>query len=173
MRIFLLSFGIMVMVAVAHAATYQWTDNQGGTHFTDDPDKIPAKYRKKVREMNVEPVQEEKRVSPQPAAEPVTPPAAKAKSLYGGHDEGWWRSAFSALRREMKSIEENLPAKRDNLTKLTRRRTLYHKASDRTAYNALNEEIEKDEARIKELQKKLADLDAEAAKAGVPLEWRQ
>ncbi len=73
----------------------------------------------------------------------------------------------------MKSIQDNLPAKKEKLAALGRKRTLYHKASDRTAFNALNDEIAKDEARLTELQNNLSDLDSEAAKAGVPLEWRQ
>jgi hypothetical protein len=174
MKKFFLFIGIMVIAAVAHAATYEWTDSGGGKHFTDDPDKIPAKYRKKSRELNLEPVTEGK--EKQPVVQPEQPPIPKQQksaSLPGGHNEAWWRSSFKALRDELKLIQDNLPAKREKLTTLGRKRTLFHKASDRTAYNSLNDEIDRDEARMTELHKQLADLEAEATRAGVPLEWRQ
>jgi hypothetical protein len=35
------------------------------------------------------------------------------------------------------------------------------------------DEIKADENRVAELKKKLSDLDLEASRAGVPLEWRR
>jgi DNA repair exonuclease SbcCD ATPase subunit len=147
------------------------------THFTDDPDKIPLKYRNKARQLDLAPAPGEKE---QPAAQrqrqPVVetvPADGKAQSLYGGHNESWWRASLKTLRDQMKTIQENLPAKQEKLIALSRKRTLYHKASDRTAYNDLKAEIENDEARLQEAQKQLADLNAEADKSGVPFGWRQ
>ncbi|HEX2768424.1 MAG TPA: DUF4124 domain-containing protein [Geobacteraceae bacterium] len=169
MRIFILLTGVMVMVAAADAATYEWTDSRGGVHFTDDRDKIPAKYREKARELNVTP---EIVAPPQPQNKIVAPAAREKESSYGGHDEMWWRSSFKTLRNEMKIIQENLPGKRDQLAKLRRQRTIHQKPSGRIAYYDMLREIERDEARMTELQKQLADLDTKAAKAGIPLEWR-
>jgi hypothetical protein len=176
MRNFLLLLGIMVMVGAAHASTYEWVDSQGVMHFTDDSDKIPFKYRNKVRQLDLAPVPGEKELPPaqpqqQPAVETI-PAVDEAKSLYGGHDATWWRAGFKARRDEMKTIQEALPDKKEKLNVLRRKRNLYQKSGDRTAYYDLLVEIEKDEARIKELQGQLADLDAEAAKSGVPQEWR-
>lgn len=40
---------MLVMVGLtAHAATYRWVDSRGNVNFTDDPDSIPAEYRKKA-----------------------------------------------------------------------------------------------------------------------------
>jgi Domain of unknown function (DUF4124) len=174
MRTVFVLIGIMVMAAGAHGATYEWSDSQGVVHFTDDPDRIPDKYRLKARELNVQPVTGEKEsTSPPPPAAATIPAPAKAVPSYGGHDEEWWRSSFQALRDEIKTIQDNLPGKRDKLAVLGRKRTLYHKATDRTAFNELNAGIEKDEARITDLQKRLAELETAAATAAVPLEWRQ
>jgi chromosome segregation ATPase len=172
MRTFILLTGVMVMVAVAvaDAATYEWTDSRGGVHFTDDSDKIPAKYRNKAREVNVTP----ENVAPSQPQSRIVPPAAReSESSYGGHNEMWWRSSFKTLRKEMKNIQENLPRKRDQLAKLRRQRTIYQKPSGRIAYYDMLREIERDEARVTELQKQLAELDTKANKAGVPLGWRQ
>lgn len=171
MRIFILLTGVMVMVAAADAATYEWTDSQGGAHFTDDADNIPAKYRNKARELVVTPAMA---APSQPQQDQTVSPVVRENlSSHGGHDEMWWRSSFRSLRDEMKNIQENLPVKRDQLLELRRQRTVYQKPGERIAYFNKLREIERDEARVTELQKQLDDLDTNAAKAAVPLEWRQ
>jgi hypothetical protein len=170
MRVFILLIGIMVMAAAARADTFEWSDSQGGVHFTDDFDNIPARYKSKARKVDVEPVLQKEEQTSEPAAESET---QTTENLYGGHDELWWRSSFKGLRDEMKTIQEGLPEKRDKLDELRRKLYIFSKPSGRIAYNGMYKEIKNDEARIVELQKKLADLDNEAAKAGVPLEWRQ
>jgi hypothetical protein len=176
MRNFLLLLGIMVMVGAAHAATYEWVDSQGVMHFTDDSDKIPVKYRSKARQLDLTPVPGEKELPPAPPQNPpaveTIPPVDKATSLYGGHNETWWLASFKARRDEIKTIQEALPDKKEKLNELRRKRMLYQKPGDRTAYYDLMAEIEKDEARINELQGQLTNLEAEAAKSGVPREWR-
>jgi len=161
---------VMAMAALANGEIYKWTDSQGGVHFTDNSDKIPAKYRNKAREMDVAPVIQ---IPSQTRKQDASSGNQNKQDLYGGHDEEWWRSRYKALRDEMKGIQDNLPAKKDELTVLGRRRTLYHKPSDRTSINDLNAEIEKDEARIKDLQKQLQDLDASASRSSVPMDWRK
>jgi hypothetical protein len=169
MRIIFLLAGVLAMANVALAGVYEWTDSQGGVHFTDNADKIPAKYRNKAREKEMQPAIE---IKSEPA-QAGTPTVQSTPSPYGGHDEAWWRASYSGLREEMKRIQTNLPDKRDKLTQLRRKREIYQKPSGRIAYYDMLKEIERDEARVTELQKELADLDEKAAKAGVPLAWRQ
>jgi hypothetical protein len=169
MRILILLASVLAMATFALAEVYEWTDSQGGVHFTDTADKIPAKYRNKAREKELQPVTE---IKDEPAAA-VTPKVQNIPSSYGEHNEMWWRSSYSALREEMKSIQDNLPGKREKLTQLRRKREIYQKPSGRIAYYDMKKEIERDEARVTELQKELADLDDKAAKDGVPLGWRE
>jgi hypothetical protein len=169
MRTIFLLAGVLAMANVAIAGVYEWTDSQGGVHFTDDADKIPVKYRNKVREREQQPVIEINDVP----AQAVTPTVQNNPPPYGGHDETWWRESYSALREEMQNIQDNLPDKRDKLTELRRKRAIYQKTSGRIEYYDMLKEIERDEARVKVLQKELDDLDGKAAKAGVPLGWRQ
>lgn len=171
--------GIAVMCAcagVAQGETYEWLDDQGVVHFTDNPDKIPGKYRKRVKE-RASVTGEAQRTPPTQEKPPVEAgggtPLTPKEELYGGHNKAWWRSSFTSLRNELKGIEERLPAKKEQLVELRHRRTVYQKGRDRVAYNELSTDIARDEARIKELQDKIAVLDADAAKAGVPVEWRQ
>ena len=154
--------GIMLMAAVASADTFQWSDSQG-VHFTDDIDKVPAKYRNKAQKVDVTPVIQQEQTEEQA-------PAAKT---HGGQGEEWWRSRFRALRDEMKSIQDKLPEKKEKFASRHRRYVIFSKPSDRVAENDLDNDIKNDEARIEDIRRQLADLDVEASKAGVPMEWRQ
>jgi len=46
-RILLFFLIFMLMDQGAYAAVYKWKDENGKIHFTDSPDKVPLKYRKK------------------------------------------------------------------------------------------------------------------------------
>lgn len=196
MKRLIVSIFVLSMAAPVCADTYQWTDSKGVVHFTDNPDKIPRQYRKKVRKRPS--VKSETPVSVSPAAPKVEGRKEVTKSapqLYGGHDENWWRTTTGNLRQELAKLTEELPAKRDKLQFLRRRwvismgRTpksgesvedidsyvnksaLSTPGKDREAYYSMKNEIERDEARIKQIEQELADLELQATKAGVPREW--
>lgn len=193
MKSILLLICVMAMAATASGEIYKWTDSRGEEHFTDNPDKIPAKYRNKAREMDVKPVIQE---TEQPSQTELKSDEPAAQKLFGGHDEKWWRSRYKALRAEIKGIQDNLPDKKAELSvlrhswvismgrtpkagesttvgTLTNKSALSTPGQHREAYYKKKTEIEGDEARINELQNKITELDGEAARAGVPLEWRQ
>jgi hypothetical protein len=50
---------------------YKWTDDNGVVHMTDDPSKVPGKYRNKTLKQRAEPAGEE--VQEQPQREAVGP----------------------------------------------------------------------------------------------------
>lgn len=166
-----------------NADTYQWVDKQGVVNFTDNPDNVPKKYRTKVK---VTPSAEDVKGAQGPAitGTPITPnkkpettattPAAAAvPKLFGGHDEAWWKSRYSSLRGEIKSLQDNLPAKREDLEKLRRKLAIYTYARNRVPYQEKLAEIQRDEERIKVLNDQLTNLDTEASSAGVPFDWRK
>jgi DNA repair exonuclease SbcCD ATPase subunit len=100
--------------------------------------------------------------------------AAKEKELlYGGHNEEWWRSAFAKIREELKTIQDKLPEEKQDLEAARRKMAIYQYPKYRQAYYDLKSEIEKDEARIEELNKQLESLDNDASRAAVPLDWRK
>ncbi len=174
MRCLIVFLVIIAAVSTVQAATYEWVDSAGVIHFTDDPDRVPAKYRSRAKERESVKGEETVNTSPPQTGPVVQRPAIPAqRELYGGHDEAWWRSAFSALRKEQKTLQDGLPDKKEQLAAIHRRRIIYQKARDRVAYNDLSQQIKGDEARIKELQEKLDALDRDATTSGVPKEWRQ
>lgn len=179
MKFFSALFVLLFLVSFsAFAEMYEWVDNKGVVNFTDNPDNIPAKYRKKVKkrpsinfeEDKAEPAGSEKT---QPSPKAVSAPAKAKAKLVGGHDEEWWHSRYSSLRKEMKEINDSLPGKREELVTLRRKMTIYQGARDRKAYYDKMAEIENDESRLKELGGQLDSLDFDASKVGVPLDWRK
>lgn len=158
-----------------YAAFYQWTDEKGVVHLTDDRDKIPRKYRGRVKELQLpENAAPAPAPAPAPAAAPQpAPQPSEQLSRPGGQDQSWWRGRFAALRGELKSLEDALPQKQEKLSELRRERRIYTRARDRVAVNAMNAEIAADEVRISELRRQLEELEQEAARAGVPAEWRR
>jgi hypothetical protein len=163
----------------AGAAMYEWTDDKGVVNFTDNPDSIPAKYRKKALKRpsitgeQSQPIPAQTR-QPGESSQVVEPTQQSVTTvLYGGHDEAWWRSSYSNLHNELKALQDGLPAKRDDLSAARRKFTAYQYPQYRRAYYDLMAEVEKDETRIKYLNNQLESLDVEAARAGVPLDWRR
>lgn len=160
----------------ARADTYRWVDDKGVVNFTDNPDLIPSKYRKRVRKspsMTSPAPQSESKPEPRPQRQSTPPANSSEKKPTGGLSEQEWRSRFATLRAELKALQDGLPKKREALDQLRRKRTIYQRPQDRVAYNDQMDKIERDEARIKELETQLSSLDIEASRAGVPFEWRK
>ena len=176
MKLFLLSLGMVVLAGMpVLATTYEWKDEAGVIHFTDNPESIPAKYRNRVEEWG--PVNGESSVpsaapSPQPAPATGEIPQARPE-LYGGHDLTWWRSGFASLKKQQEQLRKEIEEGREKLNQLHRKRLVFQRASDRTAYNQAKEELERKETALQELGKKIADLEEEAARGGVPARWRE
>jgi hypothetical protein len=177
----MLLFGISIS---AYADTYQWVDDKGVVNFTDNLDNVPSKYMKKVKvlpsaqpDQGGAPVSEAGKGSAPPAPSagvaPNPAPAYSGPTQFGGHDERWWKSSYARLRGEMKSLQDGLPAKRAELETLHRKLIVYTYARNREAYQSKLAEVQRDEARIKELNEQLANLDSEATRAGVPFNWRK
>lgn len=160
--------------AAAWADTYRWVDDKGVIHFTDNPDRIPAKYLKRVREIpSAEPPSSPAQGSPPQQQQMPQPQKSAGPTLPGGLSEEAWRSRFTSLRTELKALQDGLPEKREALNQLRRKRLIYQRTQDRVGYNEQKEKIDRDEARITELQAQLTALEAEASRAGVPMGWRQ
>jgi hypothetical protein len=162
-------FLLMGDVSLVRGAVYEWVDGSGLSHYTDDPSNIPQQYRNKARKSDVA----DETVAPA-GARPQRPESVRPKAvLYGGHNEFWWRNSFKEIREEIVILKNRIPDLKAKLTETARSRTRFHKPSDRVEYNAINDEISRTEARIKELEQKLVELDDKGATYGVPREWRE
>jgi hypothetical protein len=167
----------------ADSRMYQWTDDSGTVSFTDNPIRIPKKYLKKAKKRDsmagkTLSSQEQNKVSGEFSQ------MSPDRQLFGGHDEHWWRGQFSGLRLQIKTINEALPEKKARLKELHYKKVVSNSSSmsptpitnprkHREEYLDLYLEIKGDEEKLAELEKKLAELDFDASKAGVPFGWRK
>ncbi|WP_129126279.1 DUF4124 domain-containing protein [Geomonas oryzae] len=172
MRHLLLSLLILALLSPspARAAFYQWTDAEGVVHFTDNRSNIPKQYLDRARRVEVS--DKATTVAP-PAGGTVRQEPQQKPAEPGGHGERWWRDRYKALRSELKSLQDGRAGKEQALEELRRKRTFFHKASDRQAINVMEADIAGDDAKISEMLNRIQALDLAAAQAGVPLEWRQ
>lgn len=175
-------FALLVLLVVlssaasfAQAAFYEWIDADGVVHITDNRNKIPKKYQPKARRLELPEELGPAMAAPPAPQAPTQPPtrASGPQTEPGGHTQMWWRERFASLRSELEKLQGALPQKEAKLVELRRQRVIFTRARDREAVNAMESEISADEARITELRSQIEALDQEAARAGVPAEWRR
>jgi hypothetical protein len=109
----LLAIMAVVSSSPVSAETYSWTDDQGTVHFTEDPGKVPAKYRGKP------PAQEEAE-PPLPQADPagkatnggqlIAPGAGEvpANGLYAGKSYDQWQQELVAQETAMTAVRDQI-----------------------------------------------------------------
>lgn len=150
----------------ALAETYEWTDQEGTVHFTEDLGQVPKKFRKKAKRLGSE--------EAAPASSATGEPArgagkgeeeSKGKKLYGGKDETAWRTAFRRANGEMQQAESELATLKDRLKDTS--------TMSRTEYLSVQNTIKHTETVLKERQRKLDALQREADREGVPSDLRQ
>jgi hypothetical protein len=110
-RVTLLIFiGVFVYCAASLGQEiYQWVDEKGTVHFTDDVSKIPEKYQDQVTKKNT---------PPEPAPSPsikldqdrVPPgPDTEKKDLLGRGEE-WWREKAMEWKQKLTKAQEDFNA---------------------------------------------------------------
>ena len=116
---------------------YQWVDEKGTVHFTDDFGQIPEKYQDQVQK---------KKTPPEPAPSPsIRPPQGKAppepsveKKDILGRGEDWWRDKAMEWRQKL------IKAQKDY-------------AAAQTALKTKEKELEDAKFKPKSFQRKLQD----------------
>ena len=91
---------------------YQWVDEKGTVHFTDDPGQIPEKYQDQVQKRKTpgEPPTPSSIKSPKdkPAPEPDTADVEKKDLL--GRGEEWWRGKAMEWREKLNKAQKDYEA---------------------------------------------------------------
>jgi hypothetical protein len=92
---------------------YQWVDEKGTVHFTDDLGKIPEKYQEQMKERKTPP-----EPAPAPSPSPSTrPPQSKAppepsveKKDILGRGEDWWRDKAMEWKQKLNKAQKDYAA---------------------------------------------------------------
>ncbi|MRR39179.1 DUF4124 domain-containing protein, partial [bacterium] len=119
---------ILTLAVAAHADIYKWVDQRGTVNYTEDPGKVPSRYRKKMTVIpeggapSAETVVEQGREVKKPETvqkNVENEPSAKQEirtAVYGGKDEDVWKTEFKTLRTEIKANEAELATRRARIT---------------------------------------------------------
>jgi hypothetical protein len=174
-----------VVCSVANAAdsaTYEWTDERGTVTFTDNPMTIPDNHTNQVKQR--ESVKgEPSRGQYGQDSSLTSKQSPQEEEIYGGHDKRWWQGQFSGTRAELEKTKADRESRQQDLKTLHYRKVVSNSAQtdgifgsprrNREMYREASEEIRAYEKRIKVLEQKLIELENEAARYGVPFEWRR
>lgn len=171
---------ILALAVAAHADIYKWVDQGGTVHYTEDPGKVPKKYRNKVTvipEGGAPAAEVTETVADQGAKEngsatgdkgaentPV-PKQEKKKAVYGGKDEDAWKTEFRTLRSEIKATEAELAARQARMANPG--------TMSRGQFLGIQREAKGIEETLTGLNARLNALEESAQRAGVPLELRR
>ena len=176
------STSVCLVANADDSATYEWTDDKGTVTFSDNPMQIPDKYNKRVKKRATV-KGETPQVRFDQNSSPIRRQTTQKAEIYGGHDEGWWRGQFSGTRTEIERIKVELESKQQNLKALHYKKVISNSSQtdgifgnprkNKENYRVAYDEIREDEKMVKVLDQKLIELENEAARYGVPLEWRR
>ena len=165
-------------------AVYQWTDADGGIHFTDDPSKIPKKFRDTVQQLSppdapsepkgppsVETEPEPRPAKPpEPASEPEPSQVTPSEAVDArGHDREWWRQRVQEWLTKKADAQAKLA---DAQERLGRERFLNATTGNMQRIQEISAEVSTYEEQIREAENMLTDgLPDEARKAQAPPGW--
>lgn len=162
------------------AEIYRWVDDKGVTHYTDEPDKIPARYKEKSEE--VEKKTPALQVSPTPGTrnsrrrtttprykEPVT------QELYNGHPAVYWRTLIRDKRQQIKELNDEKREKKTYMDEYSRgrREGNIYTETEYERYLKFEGDINEIDERVEELGKELDKIIRDAKYYGVPKEYRE
>jgi len=169
----LLLFGGMLAFSAllappASADIYRWEDESGGIHFTDDISNIPAKHRRKAREIQKTPPEAGKPSLSTIAAPPPPPPGPSysPQPSNGGEvlEQPAIREDDDATQAE--KLRAKIDAKERFVRTVDEKRSLlinpyknrYVSPSDMELYAKYKEELPADRERLKEIESRLAPV---------------
>jgi hypothetical protein len=168
---------VFMCTGISLAESYKWVDDSGTVHFTDDLSQVPKKYSKKVRTIGDVGPSESATGETVGDAEPMkgkeNSPAAggipgesgqKKDKLYGGKSGGDWKNEFSSLKADLGATDDQIAELNARLSDTSR--------MSRTEYLSIQNSIKNFRYHRDEVNKKLADLNEDASRVGLPGEFR-
>jgi len=160
-------------VLVTCGEIYQWVDDRGVTHFTDDPGSVPEDYRSEAQALEMLTGQEVEswvEVTGEEDEGILIEDDLKEK------DEAWWRKRAEKWRARLQEgydeyervrLKYNALATEFNASKDTEKRKELKAQLDR-----MRDEMAKSKAKIDTARKMTEEvLPAQAKKAGKPVSW--
>ena len=169
---------ILILSSPAFADFYQWVDDKGVLHITDDLHKVPEKYRGKVKIFKTKPSDEYEEPSPPPPPQrpyPMAPAVEEETRLYGDRPLSWWKETFEKTKEAIRKVKERMTIKRQYISVFEggRRFGQIFAPEDVERYEKYKEELKEDQKELKRLEKELEELRRKATIYGVPRRIRE
>jgi hypothetical protein len=170
--------GWLAWPALGAAAVYQWTTPDGVIGLTDDPGRIPDKYRATAKPyespgtapLSIQPAAKTGQSQPSPPAPDAVTTAPMTTVDQNGHDRAWWQARVQQLKSQRVDLvdQQEKDKKRVNEIQYFGRQT----AGERQEQFQLNQHIDDLKKQIDAIDQQLASgLANEARQAGAPLGW--
>lgn len=152
---------------------YQWVDDQGITHFTDDPGTVPEDYRNGAQSRQMSGGQPGRSLE---EATDEEDDGILVEDDLKEKDEKWWRNRAEKWRTRLQSAYDEYEKVRLHYNAMA---TEFNGSKDPDKRKQLKAELEKMQM---EMKKSMAGIDevrkmteevlpSQAKKAGKPLEW--
>jgi chromosome segregation ATPase len=104
--------GMIILPFVAGGQeVYQWVDEKGTVHYTDDPALIPERYQDQVQKRTIP---KELVTSPPTQVSPEPQSDIERKDLLG-RDEDWWRDKAMEWKQKLIQAQKNYEAAQEAL----------------------------------------------------------
>ncbi len=169
MKLVLQLLVVLVFSSPVSGQLYEWVDEKGSVNFTDDPDRIPAKYRNraKPREETIKASPPEQRNGERgkPSTLPV-PPTAGPK-YYDGRVLSWWQAEHGNRVRQVEGLKGELARLLEEENVARRKKVTYGRLSDRKRLAEKRDEVAAKEAQVKSAEQDLAEFRAYAERSGL------
>jgi hypothetical protein len=156
---------------------YQWTDNNGVVHMTDDPGQVPKKYLNKSLKKKAEPQAEESQERPQGEAVKTAPESTSSDLEFEQRlrrDE--WQQRYLDWKDKLRRSAQQLQSLQQRRADL-----IAQWGSPAVAPPAVREEVGQVDKSLKDTQAEIDEarhmieevLPDEARRAGVPPGWQR
>jgi hypothetical protein len=159
---------LLLCSSTALGQLYEWVDDNGSVNFTDDPDRVPARYRKRVKArdetLKAEPKPAESR---KPQAPHQEPQVKSGPRLYGGHGLSWWQTSYATRVSKVDSLKSDLARLKEEQLVARRKKVTLSRLMDRKALVDKTAEVADKENEVRAAEKDLADFRALAESSGL------
>ena len=164
------------IVGPAAATVYQWTTPEGVIGLTDDPGRIPDRYRATAKPYGTVTTPPSSKQAPAPAAKPQ-PSTANTTAAeptppvdHDGHDRAWWQDRVQELKDQRADLvrQREEAEKKFNEIHYFGRQTYGELQLAQTLRQQADDLAKQISALDQQLTSGLAE---EARKAGAPIGW--
>jgi|GEM_PF-726308 len=159
---------LLLSPAVSRADIYQWKDNQGTVHFTDDATTIPAKYRENSSRLIREApsVISPEKASPSPGGKQAPLPGSTGGGLSAEEEAAQEEAREEELASLVEQQKAKIAAKEEHIRAVDAKRSLAVNPlrnrivdqADMDLYAKYKEELPEDKERLRELETSLESI---------------